>query len=37
MVQSAALVTSSKNDHIWTILDQKLLKSMNFALDLQWY
>lgn len=37
MVQLAAPVTSSEKDHIWTILDQRLLKSMNFALDLQRY
>lgn len=37
MVQLASPVTSSENDRIWTILDQNLLKSMKFSLDLQWY
>ena len=37
IVQMAAPVTSSKNYLIWTVLDQKLLKSMILALDLQWY
>lgn len=37
MMQLAAQVTSSENDHIWAVLDQKLLKSMKLALDLQWY